>query len=172
MTEYDISKGFTYMYLDGKPEFAFGRGLSYTTFDYSNFSISSKQVASGGSVQVKVDVKNSGQCAGDEVVQMYVHNPDTSEVQPKEQLQGFERVSLSPGETKTVTFSLPVEQLAFWDESQHAYVIRPGTFDVMVGSASDDPRVKGSFEITSAGKWAGSTLTTRQADGDYAAAQR
>jgi len=172
MTEYDISKGFTYMYLDGKPEFAFGRGLSYTTFDYSNFSISSKQVASGGSVQVKVDVKNSGQCAGDEVVQMYVHNPDTSEIQPKEQLQGFERISLSPGETKTVTFSLPVEQLAFWDKSQHAYVIRPGTFDIMVGGASDDPRAKGSFEVTSAGNWPGSTLTTRQADGDYAAAQR
>ena len=172
MTEYDISKGFTYMYLDGKPEFAFGRGLSYTTFDYSNFSISSKQVASGGSVQVKVDVKNSGQCVGDEVVQMYVHNPDTSEIQPKEQLQGFERISLSPGETKTVTFSLPVEQLAFWDKSQHAYVIRPGTFDIMVGGASDDPRAKGSFEVTSAGNWPGSTLTTRQADGDYAAAQR
>ncbi len=167
MTEYDISKGFTYMYLDGKPEFAFGRGLSYTSFDYSNLSISRAKVESGGSVEVHVDVKNSGDRAGDEVVQMYVHNNDTSTYQPKEQLQGFERISLKPGETKTVTFSLPVEQLAFWDVDKHEYVIHPGAFDVMVGAASDDARQKGSFEVTTAGDWQASTLTTRQADGDY-----
>jgi beta-glucosidase len=167
MTEYDISKGFTYMYLDGKPEFAFGRGLSYTSFDYSNLSISRAKVESGGSVEVHVDVKNSGDRAGDEVVQMYVHNNDTSTYQPKEQLQGFERISLKPGETKTVTFSLPVEQLAFWDVDKHEYVIHPGAFDVMVGAASDDARQKGSFEVTTAGDWPASTLTTRQADGDY-----
>jgi beta-glucosidase len=167
MTEYDISKGFTYMYLDGKPEFAFGRGLSYTKFDYSNLSVSSARVASSGSVDVHVDVKNSGDRAGDEVVQMYVHNNDTSTYQPKEQLQGFERISLKPGETKTVTFSLPVEQLAFWDTGKHEFAIHPGTFDVMVGAASDDVRQKGSFEVTSAGNWPASVLTTRQADGDY-----
>jgi beta-glucosidase len=170
MTEYDISKGFTYMYLDGKPEFAFGRGLSYTKFDYSNLSVSSARVASSGSVDVHVDVKNSGDRAGDEVVQMYVHNNDTSTYQPKEQLQGFERISLKPGETKTVTFSLPVEQLAFWDTGKHEFAIHPGTFDVMVGAASDDVRQKGSFEVTSAGNWPASVLTTRQADGDYSGA--
>jgi beta-glucosidase len=167
MTEYDISKGFTYMYLDGKPEFAFGRGLSYTTFDYSNLGVSPARVESGGSVEVHVDVKNSGDRAGDEVVQMYVHNNDASTYQPKEQLQGFERISLKPGETKTVSFSLPVEQLAFWDTDKHEYVIHPGAFDVMVGAASDDPRQKGSFDLTTAGDWPASTLTTRQADGDY-----
>lgn len=171
MTEYDISKGYTYMYLDGKPEFAFGRGLSYTAFTYSNLSISSKRMESSGSVQAHVDVKNAGDRAGEEVVQMYVHNQDASTVQPREQLQGFERIHLMPGETKTVTFSLPVEQLAYWDVNQHAYVIHPGTFDLMIGSASDDLRLKGSFEVTTAGSWAPSTLTTRQADGDYAAAK-
>ncbi len=172
MTEYDISKGFTYMYLDGKPEFAFGRGLSYTTFAYSNLEISSRQVQGDGTVQVKVDVKNTGQRAGDEVVQMYVHNPDTTQVQPKEQLQGFERIHLAPGETKTATFSLPVEQLAYWDAKKHEYVIHPGTFDVMIGSASDDLRQKGAFDVTTSSEWPASTLTTRVADGDYTAVQR
>ncbi len=101
MTEYDISKGFTYMYVIDKPLFAFGHGLSYTSFDYSNLSISSSQIGSDGTVQIHVDVKNTGDRAGEEVVQLYVHNNDKSSVQPREQLQGFERVSLNPGDTKT-----------------------------------------------------------------------
>jgi beta-glucosidase len=172
MTEYDITKGFTYMYLNEKPLFAFGRGLSYTNFEYSNLSISSARVGSDGSVQVHVDVKNAGDRAGEEVVQMYIHNNDQSETLPKEQLQGFERISLNPGETKTVNFTLPIEQLSFWGVDKHAYVIHPGTFDVMVGSASDDIRQKGTFEVTSAGEWPPRTLTTQAADGDYAGAQK
>lgn len=167
MTEYDISKGFTYMYLDAKPVFAFGRGLSYTNFDYSNLTLSATQVASDGAVQVHVDVKNTGDRAGDEVVQLYVHDNDASTVQPKEQLQGFERISLKPGETKTVSFSLPVEQLSYWDANKHAYVVNPGKFDVMIGSASDDLRQTGSFQVTTAGEWPASTLTTRESIGDY-----
>lgn len=172
MTEYDISKGFTYMYLDEKPVFAFGHGLSFTNFDYSNLSLSSTRVESDGSVQVHVDVKNTGDRAGDEVVQLYVHSNDNSAVQPKEQLQGFERISLKPGEMKTVSFSLPIEQLSFWDTGKHAYIVNPGTFDVMVGSASDDVRQRSSFEVTAGGHWPATTLTTRAADGDYAATRR
>jgi beta-glucosidase len=172
MTEYDISKGFTYMYVKDKPEFAFGHGLSYTSFEYSNFSISSPRVGSEASVQVRVDVKNTGQCAGDEVVQLYLHGNDASEVEPREQLQGFERISLSPGEIKTVNFDLPVEQLARWSTEKHAFAVHPGSFDVMVGSASDDIRQRGSFEVTTAGEWPASTLTTRVADGDYTGMQQ
>ena len=167
MTEYDISKGFTYMYLEDKPVFAFGRGLSYTTFDYSNLNVGSSQIASDGTVRITVDVQNSGSLAGDEVVQLYIHNNDTSMKMPKEQLQGFERIRLNPGEKRTVTFSLPAEQLSSWDTDKHAYVINPGTLDVMVGSASDDIRLKGNFQVTNAGQWPGSELTTRIADGDY-----
>ena len=170
-TEYDISKGFTYMYAIDKPLFAFGRGLSYTTFDYSNLGLSSAQVGSDGTVKIHVDVKNTGDRAGEEVVQLYVHNNDQSAVQPREQLQGFERVSLNPGESKTVDFTLPIEQLSFWDTGKHAYVIHPGTFDVMVGSASDDIRQKGSFEVSNAGEWPPTDLTTKLADGDYSHAQ-
>jgi beta-glucosidase len=144
--------------------------LSYTSFAYSNLSLSSPQVGSDGTVKIHVDVKNTGDRAGDEVVQLYVHNNDKTITQPREQLQGFERISLNPGETKTMDFTLPVEQLSFWDTGKHAYVIHPGTFDVMVGSASDDIRQKGSFEVTKAGEWPPTTLTTQDADGDYARA--
>jgi beta-glucosidase len=167
MTEYDISKGFTYMYLNDKPAFAFGRGLSYTSFEYSNLTISSAHVGSDGSLSVNVDVKNTGDRAGGEVSQLYVHNNDKGATQPRQQLQGFERINLSPGESKTVTFALPIEQLSYWDTSKHAYIINPGTFDVMVGSASDDVRQKGSFDVTTAGEWPPSDLTTKLADGDY-----
>lgn len=172
MNEYDITKGFTYMYYGGKPLFAFGRGLSYTTFDYSNLKISSARVPGNGTVQVQVDVKNSGQMAGEEVVQLYVHNRDAKAVQAKEQLQGFERVSLKPGESKTVHFNMPVEQLAYWDTDKHGYVINTGHFDVMVGAASDDLRQKDSFEVTSTATWPATELTTRAAIGDYSGAKK
>ena len=172
MNEYDISKGFTYMYFGGKPLFAFGHGLSYTTFDYSNLKVSSAQVKSNGTVQIQVDVKNSGQVAGDEIVQLYMHNRDSKVTQPKEQLQGFERISLKPGETKTVHFSMPVEQLSYWDTDKHQYVINAGTFELMIGGASDDARQKGSFEVTSESAWPASELTTRAAIGDYSNAKK
>jgi beta-glucosidase len=172
MNEYDISKGFSYMYYGGKPLFAFGHGLSYTAFDYSNLKISSAQTPGNGTMQIHVDVRNSGQMVGEEVVQLYVHNRDSKVLQPREQLQGFERVSLKPGETQTVRFSMPVEQLSYWDTGKHQYVINPGTFEVMVGGASDDPRLKGSFEVTSESAWPASELTTRTAIGDYSNAKK
>ena len=172
MNEYDISKGFTYMYYGGKPLYAFGHGLSYSTFDYSNLKFSSAQVKGNGTMQVLVDVKNSGQMAGDEIVQLYVRNRDSKVTQPKKQLQGFERVSLKPGETKTVHFTMPVEQLSYWDTDKHQYVINAGTFEVTVGGASDDARQKGSFEVTSESAWPASELTTRTAIGDYSNATK
>jgi len=119
-----------------------------------------------------VEIRNSGTRAGDEVVQLYVHNNDATASQPKKQLQGFERISLNPGEKKTVSFSLPVEQFSFWDTNKRAFVVNPGAFDVMVGSSSDDIRDKGSFTVTTAGQWPASELTTRASDGNYATAQR
>ena len=161
MSEYDITKGFTYMYFAGKPEYAFGHGLSYTTFDYGNLKLSSSQIPSDGQVTVQVDVKNSGQRAGDEVVQLYVHDRDAGGQRPKEQLAGFERINLLPGQTKTVTFSLPAEQLACWDTDKEMWVVKPGGVDAMVGSGSDDIRQKGQFQITTAGQWPPGELTTR-----------
>ena len=153
MTEYDITKGFTYMYFDGKPVYPFGHGLSYTTFAYSNLSLSSKSIDGNGTVTVRVNVRNSGKIAGDEVPQLYVRDVQASVKRPKLELRGFERINLKPGEQRTVTFTLPAEKLSFWDETTHAFVTEPGTFEVLVGGSSADIKLRGQFEVTSPGQW-------------------
>jgi beta-glucosidase-like glycosyl hydrolase len=100
--EYDVTKGFTYMYLNGKPLFPFGHGLSYTRFKYSNLQVSPRQIPATGKVTVRVDVENTGKRAGDEVVQLYVHQVECSVKRPSKELRGFERVTLRPGQKKTV----------------------------------------------------------------------
>ena len=142
MDEYDITKGFTYMYLKGQPQYPFGHGLSYSTFQYSNFSLSSPQIRGDGQVTVKVDVLNSGVRAGDEVVQLYVHDVEASVKLPAKELRGFERISLKPGEHKTVSFTLPAERLSFYDVKSKSFVVEPGQFTLMVGSSSEDIRGK------------------------------
>jgi len=149
MTEYDITKGFTYMYFAGKPQFAFGHGLSYTQFRYSNLRISPKQIPANGKATVNVEVENTGKREGNEVVQLYVHDVECSVKRPVKELRGFERISLKPGEKKTVTFTLLADALAFYDEkTKHDFVVEPGVFDVLVGSSSADIRAKGQIEVT------------------------
>ena len=146
--EYDISKGFTYMYLKDKPLFAFGHGLSYTQFKYENLQFASKTIKDDGTVSVSFDISNTGQRAGDEVAQLYVHQVKCSVVRAAKELRGFQRVSLQPGEKKTITLQLPAEKLAFYDETVHKFVVEPGMFDVMIGSASDDIRLADQIEVT------------------------
>jgi beta-glucosidase len=153
MDEYDITKGFTYMYFDGKPAYPFGHGLSYTAFNYTNLNISSKQIPGTGQLTVSVDVQNAGQRAGDEVVQLYVHDVHPRVKRPKKELRGFERISVKPGEKKTVSFSLPADKLSFWDTNKRTFVVEPGAFEVFVGSSSEDIRAGGRFEVTSRGQW-------------------
>jgi beta-glucosidase len=153
MEEYDITKGFTYMYFDGKPVYPFGHGLSYTTFTYSNLVVSPARIAGTGEVAVRVNVRNSGKMAGDEVPQLYVRDVQASVKRPALELRGFERITLKPGEERTVSFTLPAEKLAFWDETTHAFVTETGTFEVLVGSSSNDIRLRGRFEASSAGRW-------------------
>jgi beta-glucosidase-like glycosyl hydrolase len=107
--EYDVTKGFTYMYLNGKPLFPFGHGLSYTRFKYSNLQVSPRQIPATGKVTVRVDVENTGKRTGDEVVQLYVHEVECSVKRPSKELRGFERVPLRPGQKKTVAFTLAGE---------------------------------------------------------------
>jgi beta-glucosidase len=145
--EYDVTKGFTYMYINGKPLFPFGHGLSYTTFDYSKIKISDKKIRADGKITVSVDVKNIGKIAGDEVVQLYVNDVIASVKRPTKELRGFERITLQPGETKTVTITIPGEKLAFYDEKTHGFVVEPGAFKVFVGSSSEDIRLKTQFVV-------------------------
>ena len=145
--EYDISKGFTYMYLKGEPLFAFGHGLSYTRFRYSNLRVSPRQIPPNGIAEVAVDVENVGNRAGDEVVQLYVHDVECSVVRPAKELRGFARIALRPGERKTVAFKLPGEKLSFYDEKTHRFVVEPGAFDILIGSSSADIRMSGQLQI-------------------------
>jgi len=153
MTEYDITKGMTYLYFTGKPVYPFGHGLSYTTFQYSNLNVSPARIPSSGKVTVRVDVRNSGTKAGEEVVQLYVHDVEASVKRPAKELRGFERISLKPGDRKSVTFALPAEKLAFYDVRKHAFTTEAGKFEVLVGASSADIRMKREFEVTSAGQW-------------------
>ncbi|MEI7421490.1 MAG: glycoside hydrolase family 3 C-terminal domain-containing protein [Prolixibacteraceae bacterium] len=145
--EYDISKGFTYMYMKEKPLFPFGHGLSYTTFKYSDLKISSSKIKTDGSVSVQLKVKNTGSRQGDEVVQIYVHEVKSSVIRPFKELRGFERISLQPGETKSITINISAEKLAFYEEKTHGFVIEPGVFEVLAGSSSEDIRLKDHFEV-------------------------
>jgi beta-glucosidase len=146
--EYDISKGFTYMYLKDKPLFAFGHGLSYTQFKYENLQLASKTIKDDGKVEVTFDISNIGSRAGDEIAQLYVHQAKCSVVRAAKELRGFQRVSLAPGEKKSVTLQVPAEKLAFYDDTVHKFVVEPGAFDIMVGSASDDIRLAEQVMVT------------------------
>jgi beta-glucosidase len=137
--EYDVSKGFTYLYFTGKPQFAFGHGLSYTTFRYSGLKV--------GPGRVSVDIENTGTRAGDEVVQLYVHAVNPSVKRPVKELRGFQRIGLAPREKRSVTFALPSTDLAFYDVQTKNFVVEPGTFDIMVGSSSVDIRLKDRLQV-------------------------
>ena len=151
MKEYDITKGFTYMYFEGEPDWAFGHGLSYTAFEYSNLKVGGAVPA--GPLTVAADVRNSGKRAGDEVVQLYVRDVDARVKRPKKQLMAFARIALSPGETRTVSFTVEPARLAFWDEQRKAWVVEPGAFEVMVGSSSADVRLKGEIKASTLRQW-------------------
>ena len=146
--EYDITQGFTYMYLKNAPLFAFGHGLSYTTFGYSNLRLSEKNIRSDGTVTVSIDVQNTGKRAGDEVAQLYIREVKPVVKRPAKELRGFQRVTLAPGEKRTLTFTLPAEKLAYWDESTHAFVVNPGAFELLVGASSEDIRETARIDVS------------------------
>jgi beta-glucosidase len=135
----NASNHYTSKYLDlpWTPLFPFGFGLSYTTFAYSNLRVSSATISGSDSINVSVDVRNSGDRAGDEVVQLYVRDDVASVEEPVKALKGFQRITLEPGATKTVTFRLGPDALALYD-NQMRRVVEPGTFTIYAGTNSDD----------------------------------
>jgi beta-glucosidase len=124
----------------------FGYGLSYTTFAYSNLKIRPLEQHARGNVTVSFAVKNTGSREGAEVVQLYTRDLVSSVTTYEKNLRGFERVHLKPGETKTVNFTLMPDDLSLWDRNMN-FVVEPGMFRVMIGSSSEDIRLKGDFEI-------------------------
>ena len=130
-----------------RPLFAFGHGLSYTDFTYGEAKCSKSSVKAGSDVKVSIDVTNSGKVAGKEVVQLYIGDEESSLERPVKELKGFRKISLEPGETKTVTFDIEPDMLKFFDDAKHEWVLEPGRFTVYVGSASDDIRSEISFDV-------------------------
>ena len=128
------------------PLFEFGYGLSYTTFSVSNLRLSSPTVSSKGSIRASVDVINTGQRSGDEVVQLYLHDPVASISQPVRRLRGFERVTLAPGQKQTVTFTLDRSDFGFYD-NRGEFVVEPGRIDVYAGNSSSAAMTQ-SFTVT------------------------
>jgi beta-glucosidase len=128
-----------------KDLYCFGHGLSYTTFKYGGFKISPQQISRDQTATISVTVENSGPRVGDEVVQLYLHQDYTSVERPVEQLEGFKRITLRPGEQRTVSFQVGFEQLKFWKDGR--WVVEPGAIDVMVGSSSQDIRQKAQLHL-------------------------
>lgn len=135
-TDYSMT-GRTYRYFPGKPLYAFGHGLSYTTFNYSEAKLSKRELSPGDTLDLTLSVTNTGQSKGDEVVQVYAHAEKPSASMPQEWLTGFQRVSLQASETVTVTIPIKAENLRRWDEKSNSYVVEPGNYELRIGSASD-----------------------------------
>lgn len=145
--EYDVSKGYTYLYFKGVPLYPFGHGLSYTQFQYSNLRLSTSRIPATGTVQISFDLKNTGDLPGSDTAQLYTHQRRSAVVQPVKSLRAFERISLLPGETRHVTFSLPVAQLSFYDVAIHRFRVEPGVFDILLGASSDDILLRSQVEV-------------------------
>ncbi len=148
MMDYDIRHGRTYLYFKGKPLYPFGHGLSYTSFKYSRLTTSSPVLSKDGALTVNLDLRNTGKLAGDEVVQLYVKHLRSSVSRPLQELRGFQRVSLLPGERQTIQFPLSASSLAYWDPARHAFVLEPGEqVQIRVGASSADIRLATSITV-------------------------
>jgi beta-glucosidase len=134
--DYNIRDGYTYMYFKGEPLYPFGFGLSYTTFRFSNLKTSSPRLTKDGTVTVSVDVTNTGSRSGDAVVQLYVKHLHSAVERPREELEGFQRVTVDAGQTKTVEIPLPASRLAFWDVKTKDFHVETEPVSLMVGDSS------------------------------------
>jgi beta-glucosidase len=151
--DYNLLHGRTYLYSKQKPLYAFGYGLTYTTFAYDNVKLSSSHVNADGTVQVAVKVKNTGYRASDEVVQMYVQHLDSKVDRPLLELKGFKRVHIAAGATETVTLDLKPRDLAYWDAAAHEWRVEKEQVRVLAGGASDNLPVQATLDVDTAGEY-------------------
>jgi beta-glucosidase len=153
MMDYNIRHGRTYMYSKEKPLYAFGYGLSYTTFAYEGLSLSAPSINADGKVEVTVKVRNNGPCASDEVVQMYVQHLGSAVERPQLELKGFERVPIGPGEEKDVVLELRPRDLAYWDTERHAWRVEKEPVRILAGGSSDKLPVQATLQIETASEY-------------------
>jgi len=128
--------------------FAFGHGLSYTTFRLSDAKLSDKQMGGGDRLTATVTVTNTGSREGSEVVQLYIHDEKASVDRPEKELKGFAKVSLNPGESKTVSIDIDARSLQFYNDKEQRWQAEPGRFTALIGNASDNLKIKLPFELT------------------------
>jgi beta-glucosidase len=141
-------KGFTYRYYKGEALYPFGHGISYTTFKYSDMIIDKTMIVDTDDILVSVKVKNSGDIDGEEVVQLYVKDVESTTWMPIKQLREFRRISLKKGEEKTVEFKLsPIKDMRYYDALKQNYAVEPGEFEIQIGSSSRDIRLKKIIEV-------------------------
>jgi beta-glucosidase len=142
--EYDITKGHSYWFYEGEVLYPFGYGLSYTTFEYQNFHVDRKNLSVNGEnkITISVDINNTGKLKGDEIVQVYIKDLESSVIQPRKRLKKFERVSLESGETKTVIFELSDEDFSYWDGFKRDWKIEEGDFEIQIAASLTDVKFK------------------------------
>ncbi|HXC35935.1 MAG TPA: fibronectin type III-like domain-contianing protein, partial [Candidatus Acidoferrales bacterium] len=129
------------------PVYAFGHGLSYTKFKYSRAKPGDVKVGRGDTIHLSFSVKNTGRRDGDEVAQVYFRHPRSSSRQENLVLCGFERVHIARGDTTTVTLDIPAKQFRYWDTTTKQYTVDPGKYELFIGAASDDLRLKVPLEV-------------------------
>jgi len=148
MMDYNIRHGRTYMYLNSKPLYAFGFGLSYTTFTYSNLRLAETRVNPDGSITAMVDVKNTGSRDGDEVVQLYIAHLNSKVERPRQELKAFQRVHIAAGQTRIITLRVPAKGLAYWNTDAHRFNVETEHIQVRVGASSDNLPLKADAIIS------------------------
>ena len=149
-THYDEGVYVGYRWYDTREipvQFPFGHGLSYTTFEYSNAKAAKPSMTSSGTLKVSVDVENTGDYDGAEIVQLYIADPEASIDRPAKELKGFEKVYLKTGEKKTVTFEIDAEDLSWFDADNHEWVAEPGEFQALFARSAGDVRTMVSFQL-------------------------
>jgi len=139
-TDYSMANR-TYRYFSGKPLYAFGHGMSYTSFEYTGGRLTSSKMAPNGTAKVTFTIKNTGKRDGDDVAQVYYRHLHSKVPQPKLSLCGFTRVNVKSGQSTEVTIEVPAERLRYWDAEKKQYVVESGDYEFLVGAASDDIRL-------------------------------
>jgi len=148
MSDYDlINNPRTYMYFEQPVLYPFGYGLSYTQFEYGNLKLSSDKINTNGDVELQFTIQNTGKMKGDEVAQVYVHSMDATIKVPINQLKRFQRITLSPGESRTLTFKIPASEFSFYNTKTNDFKIEPGRWEIQIGSSCKDIRLKRTITI-------------------------